>query len=153
MSRRGPLPELRGAKAARGSWRGQVPKGEPQVEVAAPASPHWLNEGAKQEWKRLVPILLARQTLSIGDRDILAMLCLHLSELAHAETLIEQLGGSIVEQTSDEAMRLRKVRDCAADRIRRTLEHFGLSPASLQRVREYGKEEKPQDKASKFIRL
>jgi P27 family predicted phage terminase small subunit len=48
---------------------------EPQLDIAEPACPDYLDEGAQREWKRIVPILMKMRVLTEADGAMLGIWC------------------------------------------------------------------------------
>jgi P27 family predicted phage terminase small subunit len=69
-----------------------IRKDEPQLEVQEPEIPAHLDEVAREEWERLVPILKQMRVLTIADRIALGNLCQAYSTLIAAQKNLAQAG-------------------------------------------------------------
>jgi P27 family predicted phage terminase small subunit len=82
MGQRGPTPTPSAILKARGSWRGEANKLEPQPEkitlakaTAGKDCPRWLTKDAKKVWKQLAPQLVLSGVLTRIDAGTLARYC------------------------------------------------------------------------------
>ncbi len=110
-------------------------KREPKPVPGEPQCPSHLDEGAKAEWRRLVPILLRMNVLSEADGMELAALCQTYSTMVRAQQELSKTGllykrpnGSVVQSPL-----LRVVTEGVAT-INRLAQQFGLTPSSRARV-------------------
>jgi P27 family predicted phage terminase small subunit len=127
----GPAPTPTAILAARGSWRADERINEPQDAVAAPECPRWLKGEARKEWFRVVPILLARRTLSEADFGHLSGMCQWWGEYVNAVRRVRQLRGTFAGHPIDHP---RVLKSQAWKEYAKAAQQFGLSPASRTRV-------------------
>ncbi len=108
--------------------------------AGAPEMPAHLSKLAKAAWKRLVPILLQMNVLTIADGDALAAYCSAIDQWILASAAIGKYGILVAEL--DELTGTGNVRTNPAVRVRSdALRHmrsfeseFGLTPASRSRL-------------------
>lgn len=105
-----------------------------------PRPPSWLPQVAKNEWRRVVPLLRARGNLDLLDRASLSAYCLAWSTLKMATDSLERDGLTI---TGGHGGRVRNpaasIANQAARQVRDFAVEFGLTPAARPRL------EKAQD--------
>ena len=65
---------------------------EPKLELAEPPCPEHLDDVARREWKRIVPILMRMRVLTEADEIQLANLCQTYSTMIDAQTKLKQAG-------------------------------------------------------------
>ena len=120
----------------RGSWRGDIRKGEPRPEKGRPPCPKWLRKNAQLMWKRLVPQLENMGVLCRIDGNALARYCEMWARWREASEFIAKNGeaypikdknGKIVGFRS--LPQSRTVSHLAADLLRLE-QQFGMSPAA-----------------------
>jgi len=142
MGERGPAATPTEILAQRGSKhaKARVQAGEPVDPVAAPECPAWLKGEARQEWFRVVPILLARRTLCEADMGHLAGMCDWWGQYVSARRRVRKITsaspyhGHLIDHP-------RVVMSQAWKAYADAARQFGLSPASKTRVRADGKPE------------
>ena len=124
MAKPGPKEKTREHKRAAGTLKtcrdAAVVVEFPKVEKH-PDPPEWMdNVDAKQQWNKLVPLLMNAKTLTIADLEALAHLC--------------RLHGEVIRDYR------RDISPKAATltQLRLYFETFGLTPASRQRVSPVG---------------
>lgn len=109
--------------------------------------PKHLNDSAKAEWKRVVPLLTARRVLSDEDLAALVIYCTSYAQYLKAQAEIDKSG----EVVTNDKGRLQKspwcqVQNHAWDKIVRLITQLGLSP----KAREHQKGEQPKDDGETF---
>lgn len=121
--------------------RRPVGDGEPQPEVRAPDCPPHLSPAAKEEWDRIMPILLRLRLVTEIDTAALALYCQAYGRWQEAEakiTAMKAAGGDglMVKAPSGYpiqnpylAIANRAMEDCY-----KYLQQFGLSPSARTRV-------------------
>src|SRR5882672_4123384 len=93
MGYRGPAPKPTALKRAEGNpGKRPLNHSEPQPRPTAPRCPDHLDERAKKEWKRLVPILRRMKVLTEADWMALANLCQTWSTLVKAQEKLTEMG-------------------------------------------------------------
>ena len=55
----------------------------------SPAAPSWLSKDAKAEWKRLVPVLVARRVLTPSDLGCIESYCIAVGRVKELEKAIQ----------------------------------------------------------------
>ena len=100
----------------------------------APEPPDWIGESAAEEWRRVVPDMIARRRLNEGDLGPLASYCLAMGEVRDMQKKISVEGAV----TYDDKGRPRKhpavgIRDAAMTQARLLANELGLTPVSRQR--------------------
>jgi P27 family predicted phage terminase small subunit len=113
------------------------------VPAAAPRMPGHLTPEAKKEWRRILPMLLQRGSLTDGDAGALAMYCELYARWLAAKKDVQENGLTITNTVLDkngEAVSSRKVnpslrvaQDCEKS-LRSSLRELGLTPASRGKI-------------------
>lgn len=62
----------------------------------APSAPAWLSKDAKQEWRRVLPILVNRRILTTGDLGSLENYCVAMGQVREMERHLQE-HGQVVE--------------------------------------------------------
>ena len=108
---------------------------EPTPPAGVPACPSCLDDEARKEWFRVVPILQTMRVLSPVDMATLAAYCSAYSEMQQAEALVVE-HGIIIVTTSGYAQQHPAVtiRRAARDQVRKLAAEFGLTPSSRTQV-------------------
>src|SRR2546427_814379 len=115
--------------AARGSWRAKTRSDEPKPPAERPSCPKWLRIEAKAEWRRQVKALEQMGLLAKCDRALLGVYCEAWADLVELSDLL-----CVVPAEGDDARRLARYRHAAADRLLKTAQQFGFSPAARARL-------------------
>lgn len=146
MGLRGPQPTPTALLRLRGSHRADARNGEPETSVEAPKCPDWLSEEAKAEWRRLVPELKDRRTITKSDRAALAGMCAAWAEIVESHAAIAKLAEPGAAKFSGHMIdHPRVVLNRAFERWIKLSDRFGLSPAAKTRVRAASGEEQNAD--------
>src|SRR5712691_2649170 len=136
MGFRGPIPKPSALARAEGNpGKRRLNDAEPQPRVTVPRCPDHLDERAKKEWKRLVPILRRMRVLTEADWMTLANLCQTWSTLIMAQEKLTEMG-ILYKSPSGYIMQsplLAIVNQCV-DTITKLSREFGLTPASRSRL-------------------
>ena len=113
------------------------------LSAARPKMPSHLSKDAKREWKRVLPLLLQRGSLTDGDSAALALYVETHSRWLAAKRDVEQFGimvSTVVLDSHGQAITTRKVNpslrtleNCERS-LRNFLREFGLTPATRERV-------------------
>lgn len=155
MGARGPQPTPTAILQKRGSLIGKYQRGErvgePVATVAEPVMPANLGPEGKAEWKRIVPLLLARRTLTEEDRGALGVYCQAWEEFDYNAKLIRKMRAGTHRHTGNLQDHPRRVLHAAAERLLKTIAQFGLSPSTKTRIRAEGKANKEEDSKSRFF--
>jgi P27 family predicted phage terminase small subunit len=136
MGYRGPTPKPTALKRAEGNpGKRPLNKREPQPRATAPRCPEHLDERARKEWKRLVPVLRRMRVLTEADGMSLANLCQTWSTLVKAQEKLTEMG-VLYKAPSGYVMQsplLAVVNQCV-DTITKLSREFGLTPAARSRI-------------------
>ena len=136
MGLRGPPPKPRALVVLEGN-PGKRPLNpfEPQPRVKRPKCPAHLDDAAKREWRRLVPILERMRVLTEADEIPLANLCMQYATLVKAQQLLGKSGllfktkSGYVQQSP-----LVGIVSGCVEQINKLCREFGLTPASRTRI-------------------
>jgi len=121
-------------------------KREPQIEIKAPECPAHLDDMARVEWDRMVPILLGMGVLTEADYMALGTLCQAFSTMAKAQDQLNKTGilfktpNGYVQQSP-----LVSIVNQNADLVTKLCREFGVTPSARSRVNAQEKSEKPTD--------
>ena len=136
MGYRGPIPKPTAIEIAEGRpGKRRLNGREPQPRGITPKCPAYLDERARQEWRRLILILKQMKVLTEADGLMLGNLCLTVSTLVKAQEKLNQLG-ILYKSPSGYVMQsplLTVVNQCV-DTITKLSREFGLTPASRPRL-------------------
>lgn len=127
--RRGPKPTPTKTLKLRGSWRAEGRGDLDDIESEAPLCPSWLSESAKQEWRFIVKLLLARGTIQRLDRSVLATHCQAVADYRGLTEQINKFGGF-----RNDHVKAWNIREKVRVAIYQTTSQLGLSPADRARV-------------------
>ena len=108
---------------------------EPKPRNAAPKCPDHLDDRARKEWRRIVPILQRMKVLTEADGYSLANLCQTYSTLVTAQEKLSE-AGILYKAPSGYIMQsplLAVVNQCV-ETITRLSREFGLTPAARSRI-------------------
>lgn len=153
MGRRGPAPTPSETLKARGTFREDRRRGEPDDDVALTTCPDWLDDEGKAEWKRLAPLLKKRRTVSKAACGVLAVLCESWSRYIKASTQLHKVM-SCDDPDVLAASRWSGIAVSAGAAYLKAAAEFGLAPASRARVQATpGKEQKEGDGKARFFRV
>ena len=136
MGLRGPAPKPTAIKIAEGNpGKRPINDREPTPRMVAPRCPSYLDARAKQEWKRLVPILSRMRVLSEADGLVLANLCIAVSTLVRAQEKLNE-AGILYKSPSGYVMMspLLSISNAALEQVTKLAREFGLSPAARSRI-------------------
>lgn len=122
-------------KLLRGTSRDDRDHNEPQLEIAKPEPPDFLDAEALAEWHRQCDELHSLGTLAKTDRPTLAAFCQVWSRWQAAERSLTQLG-VVIRTTSGEAAisPYFSVAQRCLKELRGFASELGLSPASRSRL-------------------
>jgi P27 family predicted phage terminase small subunit len=137
MGKRGPQPTPTKLKLLRGNpGHRPINTDEPQPPAAIdPVCPKWLMPAAKQEWKRVVPLLQQLGLVTDIDLTALAGYCQCFARWRQAEMIVKKLG---LTYEGPSGPKLRpEVHMMQRERLmlRAFASEFGFSPASRSRVK------------------
>jgi P27 family predicted phage terminase small subunit len=95
-----------------------------------PAAPAFLDDAAQAEWARIIPELIAADTISRIDRAALAVYCTAYSRWLEAEKHVKDDGMVVKVNGAPVANPYLAIAGRAMEQMRRFLREFGLSPSS-----------------------
>lgn len=136
MGMRGPVPKPTALVLLEGNpGKRKINKGEPQPRRVPPRCPAHLDAFAKQEWRRLVPILQRMRVLSEADFLALSTLCQTYSTLVKAATRLNKEGLIITTKSGYVQQNpVYSIANSCAEMMTRLTREFGLTPASRTRL-------------------
>ena len=110
---------------------------EPVPPDSIPDCPEFLDEEARAEWFRTVPVLRQMGLLSDADRSALAAYCTAYSRWVAAEKQVRQYGSVVLSPNKKFPMKspYLTVADQAMETMRKFMVEFGLTPSSRSRIR------------------
>jgi P27 family predicted phage terminase small subunit len=136
MGYRGPIPKPSAIARAEGNpGKRRLNDSEPQPRTTVPRCPDHLDERAKKEWKRLVPMLRRMRVLTEADWMALANLCQTWSTLIKAQEKLTEMG-ILYKSPSGYIMQspLLAIVNSCIDTITKLSREFGLTPAARSRI-------------------
>ena len=136
MGQRGPAPKPTSLVLLEGNpGKRPINKREPQPRRIAPKCPAYLDEDAKAEWRRLVPVLRRMKVLTEADYMVLSSLCQAYSTMVKAQKKLTESGLLFKTQSGyvQQSPLLSIVSSCV-ETITRLAREFGLTPASRTRL-------------------
>lgn len=156
---RGRKPKPTAQKAAEGNpGKRRLNKAELREDPAAPRAPSHLSARARVEWRKLIPVLMRRRTISIEDETLLVSFCEACATLIDArrqlarfpknKRLVVMVGGRVIERRDKKGKLVARERSGGSlqanpllyvirdqiGTIARIAAEFGLSPAARARL-------------------
>lgn len=163
MGKRGPKKTPTRILKARGSWRADERKNEPEPDFSIPDMPNWLTDPvAKAEWRRIVQSLGRERILTRLDRTTLALYCQAYADyvesldylnvmvkgedgkLKKAGPLVKTSKGNIIQNPA------LSVKNKAFQILLKIAAEFGLSPSSRSNIQVQQKPKQGRAKSSPF---
>jgi P27 family predicted phage terminase small subunit len=136
MGFRGPAPTPTALRVLEGN-PGKRPLNyrEPKPVAKAPRCPPYLDDEARREWRRLVPILLRMRVLTEADYHALGNLCQTYSTMIRAQQKLSETGLLLKTPSGyvQQSPLLSIVNGCV-ETITRLSREFGMTPASRVRI-------------------
>jgi P27 family predicted phage terminase small subunit len=118
---------------------------QPKKPSRTPYVPRFLSETAKDEWRRLVDLLIELGIYTEIDRTAFTMYCLQFGKWIEAEKMISETGGEIL--TSEKGNLYQNpwsfVANKAYDQMIKMLLEFGMTPSSRSRLHVDPKTDRP----------
>src|ERR1700730_16726059 len=155
MGYRGPIPKPTSIARAEGNpGKRRLSDCEPQPRNVTPRCPEYLDERARKEWRRLVPVLHRMKVLTEADGMGLANLCQTYSTLVKAQEKLSELG-ILYKAPSGYVMQsplLAVVNQCV-DTITKLSREFGLTPAARSRIIAHTEEADPGDELERILSM
>jgi P27 family predicted phage terminase small subunit len=149
---RGPAPQPTALKVLRGNpGKRALNANEPKPEIKRPYCPPYLDEVAKKEWRRLMPILMRMKVLTEADYVALGNLCQAYSTMIKAQQQLSSTGlllktpSGYVQQSP-----LVSIVRAQMEVINRLCTEFGLTPSARTRLVTPEATEKPKSVWSQF---
>ena len=111
-----------------------------------PKCPAHLDDEARREWRRLVPILERMRVLTEADGIALANLCQQYATLIKAQRLLQKSGllfktkSGYIQQSP-----LVGIISAAVDQVNKLCREFGLTPAARTRIQVIQEEPKQEN--------
>lgn len=100
----------------------------------APPAPVWLSAEAKSEWRKLLPGLVARRTLTREDLPVFVNYCVALGDIQRARAAISRDGDVIQTPQGPRRHWAFQTQYQAMTEARRLAAELGLSPASRSKA-------------------
>ena len=124
-------------------YRDRSKKKDSQVQADVPKMPSYLSPDGRKEWRRLLPLLMARQSLTAGDAQGLSLHCETFARWVACQKKINEEGitqtftvldksGNPVTRTKPHVC-LKIAQDCERS-LRISLASLGLTPMSREKV-------------------
>jgi P27 family predicted phage terminase small subunit len=136
MGYRGPIPKPTAMEILEGRpGHRPINRNEPKPRNVPPKCPDHLDEKARKEWRRIVPILMRMRVLTEADGYALASLCQTYSTMVKAQEKLNE-SGFLYKSPSGYVMQspvLAVVNQCIENIVKLSRE-FGLTPAARSRV-------------------
>jgi P27 family predicted phage terminase small subunit len=136
MGYRGPIPKPTAMEILEGRpGHRPINRNEPKPRNVPPKCPDHLDEKARKEWRRIVPILMRMRVLTEADGYALASLCQTYSTMVKAQEKLNE-AGFLYKAPSGYVMQspvLAVVNQCIETIVKLSRE-FGLTPAARSRV-------------------
>lgn len=93
--------------------------------TVAPAPPAWMAKDAKAEWRRVMPELVRRQTVTTSDLGSVESYCVAIGRVRELERLIQS--AQLIDP------KLFRMQDKAIQTARQLASELGLTPVSRSR--------------------
>ena len=137
MGKRGPIPKDPSQVHTPGGKhkRARRPQSRQDVEpVSEPGMPPGMSEYARREWRKLVPLLVARKVLCILDQRSLEQYCRALSRLHDLDVMYDKMMRASDKYSYDDLAKVRRDVERAGKVVIEHGRRFGLSPADRSRI-------------------
>jgi P27 family predicted phage terminase small subunit len=135
MGRSGPAPTPTALRVLKGDRPYRINRDEPRPRDELPTEPDWLTAGAREEWRRVLPDLVAMGTAKAVDASALAAYCESVALLARLVREVEATGPIVAGRDGDPGPRknpaVAMVRDASAA-VRMWAREFGFTPSARQ---------------------
>jgi len=131
-----------------------------EVKSARPKMPKTLTPAARREWRRILPILEERGTLSRADSTCLSLYCetyarwlqaqeeLSTHGLVVVTTVLDKHGAAIESRKANPAL---KISESAERSLRAFLREFGCTPQSREKIKPTKKVEEQAESILDFL--
>ena len=139
MGARGPVPQPTALKVLRGNpGKRALNRREPKPAPVPPKCPGWLDKVARQEWRRVVPVLDRLGLVTQADLQALAGYCQSWARWRQAEAEIAEGGLIVDEDRGKYSIRKANPAVAIAQKERQLMLAFGtrlgLSPSDRGRM-------------------
>jgi P27 family predicted phage terminase small subunit len=140
MGQRGPRPTPSAILKARGSWRGDATKGEPQPEAALPEPPGWLTADARAVWQQVIEQLARMKVVTRADANALARYADAFVRWRKAADFLEQKGDIYTIKGEDGTVKCVmpfpqvSIYNKLAATLLKLEQEFGLTPSARSRI-------------------
>ena len=134
MAGHGPPREAHRFKVMKGTAGRRPEHRAPKAPIAAPSCPEFLDPVARQEWRRIVPLLLEAGSIAKLDRATLSAYCAAWSRFKAATLALQERGTT---QRTKQGITRRPETAIAAEAeksLRALGDALGLSPVSRTRL-------------------
>jgi len=117
---------------------------KPTQEAGTPVAPRWLSKVGKQEWKRILPLLLERGSLTPADATALGAYCQCVSRYVEACASVDEDGMQIETVVLDSngvahpkkvLNPLLKIAESSERSMFKFLRELGITPAAREKVK------------------
>ncbi|MPL66027.1 hypothetical protein SDC9_11695 [bioreactor metagenome] len=113
----------------------KIPKKLVKFGTKAPRCPTWLDGKARKEWRRLAPTLERMHLLTDGDLAAFACYCKAVSDLQHADKVLQEEGRVFVTTTGYMMPRPEvAMANVAMKQIKDFAVQFGFTPSARARI-------------------
>jgi P27 family predicted phage terminase small subunit len=126
-----------------GKYRDRSQTTESQLPADVPKMPSYLSTDARKEWRRLLPLLMNRGSLTAGDAQGLALHCETFARWVKCQKQINEeglmLAVTVLDKHGEKVTRtkphpcLRIAQDCERS-LRVSLASMGLTPQSREKI-------------------
>ncbi|WP_249225609.1 phage terminase small subunit P27 family [Tardiphaga alba] len=96
-------------------------------------APKWLSDDARSEWRRVLPILIGRKILTVGDLGSLENYCVAIGQVRETERVIQTEGMFYQGEHGPKRHPATAIQAEATTRARLLAAELGLTPVSRSR--------------------
>jgi P27 family predicted phage terminase small subunit len=154
MGLRGPAAKPTAVKELEGNpGKRPLNEGEPVPPAGDPHCPDHLDDIARQEWNRIVPLLRAMRVLTQADYMTLAMLCQSYSTMAQAQKQMSETGLLYTTPSGyTQQSPLLSIVHTNAGIVAKLCREFGLTPASRSGIQTAVEPKQERDELAELAR-
>jgi P27 family predicted phage terminase small subunit len=115
--------------------RGRKPQLQTDKAAVAsiPPAPAWLSKEARGEWRRIMPLLIERQILTLADMGSVENYCIAIGQVRATQAVITTEGLTIQTTNGLRAHPAVRIQSDAMTRARLLAAELGLTPVSRSR--------------------
>jgi P27 family predicted phage terminase small subunit len=99
-----------------------------------PRAPTWLPDEGKAEWRRVLPLLMARSILSRADLSVLASYCCAFAQIQQCQRLLNCEGLVVEGKLGSKGHPAAQIMHRAQSQMRQYAAELGLTPVSRSRA-------------------